>query len=78
MSTWPESANAAEIEKVLRRLGWVKQKATSGSHRSFKKAGHKYRVVVPDHGSQRLAIGTFHSVLRQAGLSREEFFKVLG
>lgn len=78
MSTHPESANAAEIERVLKRLGWVKQKATPGSHRSFKKAGHKYRVVVPDHGSQRLAIGTFHSVLRQAGLDRDEFFEVLG
>jgi predicted RNA binding protein YcfA (HicA-like mRNA interferase family) len=78
LSTWPEPANAAEIEKVLKRLGWVKQKGISGSHRSFKKAGHTYRVVVPDHGSSRLAIGTFRSVLRQAGISREEFFDALG
>lgn len=77
MSKWPVSANAAEIERVLKRLGWVKQKATSGSHRSYKKTGHTYRVVVPDHGSQRLAIGTFHAVLRQAGLDRDEFFEIL-
>lgn len=77
MSTLPESATAAEIDRVLRRQGWEKQKSKSGSHRSYKKAGKVYRVVVPDHGSQRLAVGTFHSVLKQAGLSRDEFFRIL-
>jgi predicted RNA binding protein YcfA (HicA-like mRNA interferase family) len=77
MSTSPESANASEIDKVLRRQGWEKQKSKSGSHRSYKKAGEVYRVVVPDHGGQLLAVGTFHSVLKQAGLRREEFFRIL-
>jgi predicted RNA binding protein YcfA (HicA-like mRNA interferase family) len=77
MSSLPVSASAADVEKVLKRVGWVKQRSKSGSHRAFKKAGHKWRIIVPDHGSGLLAEGTFRAILKQAGLSREEFFKYL-
>ena len=39
--------------------------------------GCKHLVTVPDHGNKEIPIGTLLSILRQAGLSRDEFMKLL-
>lgn len=78
MSQLPRTAKAAEVEKVLRRLGWVRQKGGDGSHRQYKKAGRIHRVTVPYHGNEDLAVGTFNNILRQMGIDRERFFAELG
>ena len=48
-----------------------------GSHIRLKKKNNKTLVViVPDH--KEIAKGTLKSILRQAGLTREEFLDLLG
>jgi hypothetical protein len=42
--------------------------ATEGSHRQFKHPTKKGRVTVPRKPNNDLPIGTFNSILRQAGL----------
>ena len=60
-----------EVIKILQRLGfeWLR---TKGSHAVMRK-GEKV-CVVPVH--DELAVGTLRSVLRQAGVSPEEFLSV--
>ena len=62
-----------EVVAVLRRAGFqvVRQK---GSHVSLRKG--PYRTVVPLH--DELAKGTLLAILRQCGLSREDFTDLLG
>ena len=48
-----------------------------GSHHYLRKAGVSGLVVVPVHGSRTLPAGTLRSILRQAGLTVEEFHGLL-
>ncbi len=41
-------------------------KGQKGSHMKFEKEGQV--VVVPNHGSKGIEKGTYHSILKQAGL----------
>lgn len=49
---------------------------TSGSHHHLSKRGHPGIVTVPLHGGT-LEAGLLRSILRQAGLTPEEFAKLL-
>jgi predicted RNA binding protein YcfA (HicA-like mRNA interferase family) len=56
--------------KVIRRLigdGWVKV-SQKGSHRQFKHPIKPGKVTVPGKPSDDLPVGTYRSILRQAGL----------
>ena len=64
-----------KVVKILEKVGFsvVGQK---GSHVRLKKASDRvYIVVVPLH--REVAPGTLKSILRQAGLSREEFLSLI-
>lgn len=65
-----------EIIKALAKVGFeiVGQK---GSHVRLKKKTKKETriTVVPIHSE--VAIGTLHSILRQSGLTKEEFLELL-
>jgi predicted RNA binding protein YcfA (HicA-like mRNA interferase family) len=64
-----------EIYSKLRKIGFevVKQK---GSHVKFVKEDKKGKrvVIVPKH--KEIAVGTLRSILRQAGLTPEDFKKI--
>jgi predicted RNA binding protein YcfA (HicA-like mRNA interferase family) len=64
-----------EIIRALERLGFV-QARQRGSHVVMKKstADGSVGCVVPLHGE--VAIGTLHSILKQAKVSPDEFIKV--
>lgn len=68
----PKLYSARVILSALKRAEFliVSQR---GSHiKLTKKVGPKvYTVIVPNH--KEIAIGTFQSILRQAGLNKEEF-----
>lgn len=57
--------------KVLENKGFQLKKITS-SHHIYIHPESKKRVVVPVHGNKDLPKGTFFSILRDAGLSKEE------
>jgi predicted RNA binding protein YcfA (HicA-like mRNA interferase family) len=59
-----------KVRDAIRRLvedGWV-QVAQKGSHRQFKHATKRGKVTVPGKPSDDLPVGTYRSILRQAGL----------
>ncbi|MFN8387918.1 MAG: type II toxin-antitoxin system HicA family toxin [Anaerolineales bacterium] len=65
-----------EIIRALERLGFV-QARQRGSHVVMKKSTNEGSIgcVVPLHNE--VAIGTLHSILKQARISTEEFLKVV-
>ena len=68
--------SATEAIRALERLGFV-QIRQRGSHIILKKQTPEGEVgcVVPVH--HQLAIGTLRSILRQAGITPEEFMEHL-
>ncbi|PJF25701.1 MAG: addiction module toxin, HicA family [Phototrophicales bacterium] len=60
-----------EIIKRLERDEWFLV-ATRGSHRQYKHPGRPGRVTIPDKLSADLHPKTLDSILKQAGLEREE------
>ena len=63
------------VVKALARAGFGVV-GRRGSHIRLKKVAEKaYIVIVPDHSE--LARGTLFSIIRQAGLTREEFLALL-
>ena len=65
-----------DVEKVLKRL-WFTFDRQTGSHRVWEKDEVKKRitVIVPAH--KPLKIGTFRNILKQAGISLDEFLSLL-
>ena len=70
------SVSGERLVRALRRAGFVELRQ-KGSHVSLeKRVGKKvFRTVVPLHAS--LAKGTLADILKQAGLTREEFLQLL-
>lgn len=69
------SCTAAQVIHALRRAGW-QLKRTVGSHQSFKHPNRSGLVVVPFHRGD-LKRGTLHEIIRQTGLTTDEFIKLL-
>jgi predicted RNA binding protein YcfA (HicA-like mRNA interferase family) len=55
------------VLKLIEEDGWY-QIAQKGSHRQFKHPIKSGRVTIAGHPSQEMDIGTFNSILKQAGL----------
>jgi predicted RNA binding protein YcfA (HicA-like mRNA interferase family) len=57
--------------QILEQKGFVLKRIT-GSHHIYYHKDLKRPVVVPMHGNKDLAKGTFMSILKQAGLSKDQ------
>ena len=57
-----------EVIALIKADGWY-EVAVKGSHHQFKHPRKPGRVTVP-HPKGDIPIGTFHSILRSAGISR--------
>ena len=68
----PKRPSSDDVAKVLRRHGFelVSQK---GSHAKYRKAGSPTRTVIVPMGRKNLRVGTFHSIIEQAGLTEDDF-----
>ncbi|MCX4976246.1 type II toxin-antitoxin system HicA family toxin [Streptomyces sp. NBC_00620] len=68
----PKTPSSAFACKVLLRhdFQFVKQK---GSHAKYRKDGTPSLTVIVPMGRKNLRLGTFHSIVLQAGLSEEDF-----
>lgn len=66
---------AKEIIAVLEKLGFYLSRQ-SGSHKIYKNSQGK-RATVPFHGSKDLHPKVLKSILKDAGMSPEEFKKLL-
>ena len=68
--------NARETLAALAKDGFVVDHCTGG-HVYLVSSEKRRSTVVSDHGGHDLPTGTLHSILKQAGLSVEEFIELL-
>ncbi len=70
----PKLYSSSEILKVLQKHGFsfVSQ---NGSHIKYRKAGNPTLTVIIPAERKQTPLGTFHSILKQSGLSKEDFEK---
>ena len=68
----PKRYSGKKIIKTLEKADFY-QISQKGSHIKLRglRKGQLRTAIVPDH--KEVAIGTFHSILRQAAMTREEF-----
>jgi len=64
--------SADEVVRRLRRAGFVFDRQAKGSHEIWWNPVTRARTTVPRHPGE-LPEGTLRAILRQAGLSPEEF-----
>jgi predicted RNA binding protein YcfA (HicA-like mRNA interferase family) len=75
MSNLP-SVTAKDFIKVIKKLGFYLDRQ-KGSHAIYKdKQGN--RVVIPIHAGKALKQGTLLGMIKDVGLDKEAFFKLLG
>jgi len=64
----------AEVARRLRGLGCEEiPRRSGGSHRKWTNPTNGTATTVPDHGPRDLRIGTARAIVRQLGLSWDEF-----
>jgi len=63
--------NAKDVIRILKRNGFQKV-GQKGSHQKWRHADGR-QVIVADHGSKAIPIGTLKSIIEGAKLSVEEF-----
>lgn len=75
MSRLPQ-CTAREVVRALEVLGFVfvRQK---GSHAFYKNPTTKYTTVVPLHEGRDIDRSLLHGILKEAGVSVDEFLKAL-
>jgi len=74
MTRLPRDVSGAECIRVLERAGFTIQRRNS-SHVTMRRDDPYAWLVVPDH--DEIKPGTLRSIIRQAGLTVEEFVKLL-
>ncbi len=76
MSPRLPSLTSRQVLKALKRAGFAVHHQR-GSHTTLKRAGDPpRRVTVPVHGRE-LQRGTLMAIIKQAGMTREEFLSCL-
>jgi predicted RNA binding protein YcfA (HicA-like mRNA interferase family) len=69
--------SSREAIQALERAGFV-QVASRGSHLKLRRTAEgETQTVIVKHPAREIPAGTFASILRQAGLSRQEFEDLL-
>ncbi|MDE2474987.1 MAG: type II toxin-antitoxin system HicA family toxin [Alphaproteobacteria bacterium] len=71
------AVNGKQVIRALGRVGFVVNR-TSGSHHMLAHISDPARmVIVPMHGNHDIKAGTLRSILKQAGLTVEQFKELL-
>jgi len=68
------SATARELQKAARQLGFTKSRQT-GSHERWNHPDGR-AVTIPLHGGREIGPPLFFKILRQLGVTLEEFQKL--
>jgi len=75
MSKLPTSVSGRKIIKLLQKFGYEIDHQT-GSHIILRQAEVPHRrLTIPNH--KTISTGTLRAIIRQAGLTREEFLEKL-
>ncbi len=65
-----------ELVRALKRAGF-EERRQRGSHLHLRRASDGCRVTVPVHKGRTVPLGTLRAILRDAGISIEEFRDLL-
>jgi len=65
-----------ELIRALKRAGFEEQRQR-GSHLHLRRARDGRRVTVPVHKGRIVPVGTLRAILRDAGITIEEFRELL-
>jgi len=68
---------ANEVIHGLRKAGFVFDRQSKSSHEIWYNATTKRRTTVPNHPGTDILKGTLRAILKEAGLSVEEFLKLI-
>ena len=68
------SATAREFQRVATKLGFTKSRQT-GSHERWTHLDGR-AVTIPIHGGKEIGQPLFHKIIRQLGVSADEFQKL--
>ena len=68
----PKLYSSNDILKVLLKHGF-QFASQKGSHIKYRKAGNPTLTVIIPAERKQIPNGTFHSILKQSGLSKEDF-----
>ena len=63
--------SSKNLIKLLKERGWRLDRIR-GSHHVFYNSEDNKSVIVPVHGNRDLAKGTFFSILKDAGIEKED------
>lgn len=75
MSKLPRQISGAQVVKAVCRIGYTLDHQT-GSHIILRQEKEPYRrLTVPNH--REISPGTLRAIIRQAGLTRDEFLELL-
>lgn len=67
---------AREIRRALEHVGFHLARQR-GSHLIMTNSATGLVAVVPDYGARKVPVGTLRGILRQAGLTPQEFIDLL-
>jgi predicted RNA binding protein YcfA (HicA-like mRNA interferase family) len=68
---------AREVVRALKAAGFVFDRQAKGSHEIWFNPQSRRRVTVPNHPGHPVARGTLMAIIRESGLSAEEFLSLL-
>ena len=75
MAKLPTDLSGLEVRAALERVGFIFRRQT-GSHMVLRRDQPYARVIVPDH--KRIRSGTLRRIIRDAGLTVDQFMQLLG
>ena len=62
-----------ELAKRLKKLGCIEDRQGKGSHQLWYNPASQKIAPIPDWGSKDLSPGTVRAIIRELGISREDF-----
>ena len=68
---------ANEVIRGLRKAGFVFDRQAKGSHEVWYNPVTKRRTTVPNHPGADIPKGTLKAILKEAGLSLEDFLNLI-
>lgn len=77
MSKELPSLRAREIVRILEKAGYVEWRQ-KGSHLTLFRETDRRTVTVPIHFRKTVPKGTLHAIIKQAGLTMDEFLAFRG
>jgi predicted RNA binding protein YcfA (HicA-like mRNA interferase family) len=69
--------NARQVLAELRRAGFVVDRIAGSHHVLVHPSDARRTVTVPFHGARSLKLGTLRNIIRQSGLTVDEFRELL-